>query len=128
MKTRPKFTRISEEMKNWSALLEAEMSTWPAVTTRRMFGMLAMYHKGRIFAALPRTRCFDTPRSVAFKLDTKTPQTMKLLQADSRIPGTRNEDGRWISFEVSSAADLKDALKWFDLAYRSCLSKNNSKS
>src|SRR5215467_5135178 len=118
MTTRPKFARISEEMKHWSALMEAELSAWPAVTTRRMFGMLAFYRKGRIFAALPRTRCFETPRSVAFKLDPKTPQTMKLLRADSRIPKMRAEERRWISFELSSAADLKDALKWFDLAYR----------
>ena len=128
MKTRPKFARISEEMKHWSALLEAELSAWPAVTTRRMFGMLALYRKGRIFAALPRTRCFETPRSVAFKLDPKTPQTMKLLRADSRILNARAEESRWISFELSSAADMKDALKWFDLAYQTCLSRKNSKS
>lgn len=128
MKTRPKFARISEEMKQWSALLEAELSGWPAVTTRHMFGMLAFYRKGRIFAALPRTRCFETPRSVAFKLDPKTPRTVKMLQADARIPRTRADESRWISFELSSNADLKDALKWFDLAYRTCLSKNNSKS
>ncbi|HEY6252357.1 MAG TPA: luciferase family protein [Candidatus Angelobacter sp.] len=114
-------------MKQWSALLEAELSNWPAVTTRRMFGMLAFYRKGKIFAALPRTRCFETPRSVAFKLDPMTPRTVKLLQADARIPSTR-EESRWISFELSSPADLNDALKWFDLAYRTCLSKNNSKS
>lgn len=115
-------------MKHWSALLEAELSAWPAVTTRRMFGMLALYRKGRIFAALPRTRCFETPRSVAFKLDPKALQTMKLLRADSRILNARAEESRWISFELSSAADMKDALKWFDLAYQTCLSRKNSKS
>ena len=128
MKTRPRFAPISEEMKHWSVLLEAEISTWAGVTTRRMFGMLALYRKGKIFAALPRTRCFETPRSIAFKLDPKTPRTVKLLQADARIPSARREEGRWISFEVSSTDDLKDALKWFDLAYRTCLSKNNSKN
>src|SRR5215469_13014991 len=115
-------------MKHWSVLLEAELSAWPAVTTRRMFGMLAFYRKGRIFAALPRTRCFETSRSVAFKLDPKTPKTMKLLRADTRILSTRAEEHRWISFELASAADMKDALRWFDLAYQTCLSRKNSKS
>lgn len=114
-------------MKQWSALLEAELTTWPAVTTRRMFGMLAMYRKGKIFAVLPRTRCFETPRSVAFKLDAKAPRIAKMLRADSRIPA-RTGEGSWIPFELGSAADLKDALKWFDLAYRNCLSKANSKN
>ena len=128
MKERPKFARISEEMKHWSALLEAELSTWSAVTTRRMFGGLALYRKGKIFALLPRTRCFETPHSVAFKLATKTPQLTRQLRADSRIPDSRKDDANWISYEVRSAEDLKDALKWFDLAYRNCLSRNNSKS
>jgi len=128
MKRRPHFARISEEMKHWSALLEAEVSQWPAVTTRRMFGMLGVYRKGKIFAALPRTRCFETPRSVAFKLGRKTPRMVKRLQSDSRISPTWSQDSKWIAYEVSSTHDLKDALKWFDLAYRNCLSNNNSNS
>lgn len=115
-------------MKQWSALLEAEISQWPAVTTRRMFGMLGIYRKGKIFAALPRTRCFETPRSVAFKLVEKTPQTVKRLQSDPRISSAWEQDSKWISYEVHSGEDLKDALKWFDLAYRNCLSRNNSKN
>jgi hypothetical protein len=125
MKSRRKLARVSEEMKQWSALLEAELSAWPAVTTRRMFGMLVFYRKGRIFAALPRTRSFDTPRSVAFKLKQKTPQLLKLLRADARISSTWNKETKWISYELSSAADLTEALKWFDLAYRNCLSRQN---
>ena len=128
MKRRPQFARISEEMKQWSALLEAELAAWPAVTTRRMFGMLAFYRRGKVFAALPRTRCFETPRSVAFKLPRKTPQTLKRLRSDERILTTWNQDSKWIAYELNSAQDLKDALQWFDLAYRNCLSANNSKS
>src|SRR5215471_13313092 len=128
MKSRPKFARISEEMKQWSGLLENELSTWPDVTTRPMFGMLGLYRKGRIFGALPVTRCFETPRSVAFRLSQKTPRILKLLQADERIPEARKDDAKWISFELNSAQDINDALKWFELAYRNCRSKNNSKS
>lgn len=92
-----------------------------------MFGMTVYYRKGMIFAALPRTRSFATPRSVAFKLHRKTRRILSMLQADSRIANPRQEDGRWISLELTSEKDLADALKWFDLAYRTCLSSNNSK-
>src|SRR5215470_12778418 len=128
MKSRPKFARVSEEMKQWSGLLEAELSRWPNVTTKPMFGKLGLYRKGRIFGALPVTRCFETPRSVAFRLSQKTPRISKMLQADERIPRSRRQEARWIAFELNSAQDINDALKWFDLAYRNCLSKNNSKS
>ena len=90
--------------------------------------MTVYYRKGMIFAALPRTRSFATPRSVAFKLHRKTRRILSMLQADSRIANPRQEDGRWISLELTSEKDLADALKWFDLAYRTCLSSNNSKN
>ncbi|HWZ45387.1 MAG TPA: hypothetical protein VNW97_18070 [Candidatus Saccharimonadales bacterium] len=115
----PHLSRISEEMKRWSALLDAELSTWPAITSRAMFGMKVFYRKGKIFAALPRTRCFNTPRSVAFKLYRKTPQMLKLLAADSRIARPFSEAGHWISLELADEKDLTVALKWFDRAYRS---------
>jgi hypothetical protein len=125
---RPKFARVAEEMKQWSALLGAELASWPAVTSRRMFGMTVFYRKGVVFAALPRTRSFETPRSVAFKLYKKSPRVRKLLEADSRIANPLQEDAKWIRLELESEKDLADALKWFDLAYRTCPSKSNSKS
>lgn len=126
--TRPKLAVVSEQVKEWSALLGTELASWPAVTSRRMFGMTVFYRKGVIFAALPGTRAFNTPHSVAFKLHRKTPRTLKLLEADPRIAHPLREDATWISLELTDEKDLAIALKWFDLAYRNCLSKNNSKS
>jgi hypothetical protein len=115
--------RISEEMKRWSALLEEELATWPAVTWQPMFGMTVAYRKGAVFAALPRTRAFETPRSVAFKLYRETPRVRRMLESDSRIAGkTVKPHGSWIALELTSDSDLADALKWFELAYRMCLS------
>jgi len=116
--SRPKLARISEEMKQWSALLADELTTWPRVTSRSMFGMKVFYRKDVIFAALPRTRCFNTPRSVAFKLYRKTPQMLKLLAADPRIARPFREEGHWISLELADEKDLTDVLKWFDRAYQ----------
>lgn len=115
-------------MKEWSALLGTELASWPWVTSRRMFGMTVFYRKGVIFAALPRTRSFETPHSVAFKLLRPTPRILKILEADPRIANPLREEAKWISLELTGEKDLADALKWFDLAYRNCLSKNNSKS
>jgi hypothetical protein len=125
MESRRKLARASEEMKEWSVLLDAELSSWPSITSRRMFGMTVFYRRGVIFAALPRTRSFDTPRSIAFKLYRRTVQVRKRLEADARIA---NPDAKWISLELDGEKDLTKALKWFDLAYRTCLSRNNSKS
>jgi hypothetical protein len=105
-------------MKQWSALLADELVAWPGVTSRSMFGMTVFYRKSVIFAALPRTRCFGTLRSVAFKLYRRTPQVLKLLADDSRIARPSREDAHWISLELQDENDLADTLRWFDRAYQ----------
>ena len=110
---------VSEEMEEWSALLGTELASWPAVTSRRMFGMTAYYRKKKVFAVLPRTRAFGESQSIGFKMERKTPQTRKRLAADPRI--VLREDAKWISLEIIAEKDLRNALKWLDLAYRGCL-------
>jgi len=83
-----------------------------------MFGMTVFYRKGRIFGALPRTKTFTTPNSIAFKLYRKTPQVNKMLNVDSRITDRNKEDGSWISFELGGDQHLNDALRWLEQAYR----------
>src|SRR5262245_30260845 len=117
-KPRPKLAPVSEGMKEWSALLGTELASWPAVTSRRMFGMTAFYRKKEIFAVLPRTRTFGESQSIGFKLERKTPQIRKRLAADQRI--ALREDAKWLSLEVRDQKDLKNALEWLDLAYRAC--------
>ncbi len=106
-------------------MLGAELLTWPSVTSRLMFGMTVFYRKGAIFAALPRTRCFETPNSIAFKLYDKSSRIRKMLESDARIANTLRPDARWITFELASDKDLAGALKWFDVAYRACSSKTS---
>lgn len=126
-KVRIPFVRISDEMRQWSSALGAELVTWPSVTSRPMFGMTAFYRKGAVFAALPRTRCFETPQSVAFKLKAKTPRLRKMLQSDPRIAPTLRPDANWITLELGSDKDLAAALEWFAVAYRACAAKPGSK-
>lgn len=113
MRDRPKMPPISEEMKQWSAMLKTEVSGWPQISTKPMFGMMGLYRRKRIFGGLPVTRGFDTPNSVIFRFDPMPQDLEQRAQKDSRIaPGKR-----WFSFNVRSAEDLRDALWWLNQAY-----------
>lgn len=108
-------------MKQWSALLAQELNSWSGVTSRPLFSMTAFYRAGRIFAVVPRTKAFETPNSVGFKLYRESRKTSKLVRADARIRLSTGKKMGWNGFELDDASDLRDALKWFDLAYRSCV-------
>jgi hypothetical protein len=113
MRDRPKMPPISEEMKQWSAMLKAEVSGWPQISTKPMFGMMGLYRRKKIFGGLPVTRGFDTPNSVILRFDPVPQDLEQRADKDSRItPGKR-----WFSFEVASAGDLRDALWWLNQAF-----------
>ena len=91
MRERPKMPPISEEMKQWSV----------------------MYRGKKIFGGLPVTRGFDTPNSVILRFDPMPQDLEQRALKESRItPGKR-----WLSFEVQSTKDLRDALWWLNQAY-----------
>jgi hypothetical protein len=104
-------------MKAWSAALATELATWHKVSTRLMFGLMAVYRGGQIFAALPRTRGMNTANSFGFKLDTPAPRVITRLQRDSWISSTQIAKARWFTFEITSDADLRAALDWLSQAY-----------
>src|SRR5262249_49911681 len=114
---RPKLPKISEEMKAWSAALGAEVAWWPGISTRGMFGFTALYRSDQIFAVLPRTRGMGTPNSIAFKLESPSARTRKLLGTDSRVGETQMQAARWFTFELNSDQDLHDGLEWIGRAY-----------
>lgn len=114
MRDRPKMPLISEEMKQWSAMLETEVAGWPQISTKPMFGMMGLYRRRKIFGGLPVTRGFDTPNSVIFRFDPIPGDLEQRALKDSRItPGKR-----WFCFEVGSTGDLRDALWWLNQAYK----------
>lgn len=115
---RPKLLRVSEEMKQWSTLLEQELGGWPGVTSRPMFGLVGFYRRGVIFAALPRTRALSTSNSIIFRFDPMPPQLLRRAKKDPRIAWERKAPGaRWYSFELNSADELSDVLWWLNQAY-----------
>lgn len=113
MRDRPKMPPISEEMKQWSAMLKTEVSGWPQISTKPMFGMMGLYRGKKIFGGLPVTRGFDTPNSVIFRFDPIPSDLEERASKDKRVsPGKR-----WFSFDVGSTEDLRDALWWLNQAY-----------
>lgn len=115
---RVKFPLISEEMKEWSALLASELNSWPGITTRSMFGFLFFYRRGKVFAALPRTRGFDSPSSLVFKLNPMSPGLLKCARDDRRMSASMKASSKgWFAFELASESDLREALFWLNHAY-----------
>lgn len=119
MRVRPKMPPISEEMKQWSALLKAEVSGWPQVSSRPMFGMLGVYRGKKIFAALPVSRAIGTAKSVAFRISPMPPDLQQRAVKDPRLVADTQTEGvrRWYTFEMGSTEDLRDALWWLNQAY-----------
>jgi hypothetical protein len=108
MRERPKLPKIGEEMQRWSALLSEEISTWPRVSSRPMFGMTAFYRREQIFAAVPRTRAPRTDRSVLIKLPGVSHERLKAGGG----PGAG-----WVTFELEAESDVAEALRWLGEAY-----------
>jgi hypothetical protein len=104
-------------MKAWSAALADEVTTWPGLSTRPMFGLTALYRRGKIFAVLPRTRGMETPNSLAFKLESVGPRILARARRDPRIAFTEMQKARWLRFEITSDTDLHAVLDWLGRAY-----------
>ena len=117
MKARPKLLPITEQMKEWSAHLDREISSWAGVVRKPMFGMIAFYRDDTIFAAIPRTKSFEPENSAAFKLNNPAPKLKSQLDEDDRIILSPKGMTGWTSFDIRDASDLNAALRWIEAAY-----------
>ena len=113
-----KLSPISEEMRQWSALLESEVLSWPGAIAKRMFGFRALYRGNRIFAALPHSRGFGPDASILLKFDPVPRALLKRAESDNRLKGNTPGNG-WFSFTLNSDTDLHDALEWLNHSYES---------
>ena len=104
-------------------MLMADLNSWPHISTRKMFGFLFFYRKGVVFAALPLTRGFDSPSSLILKFCPMPAKLWKRAQADERMHTSTRVPGQgWLSFQLHSEADLRDALSWLNQAYEAARS------
>lgn len=83
-----------------------------------MFGLIGLYRGDQIFAALPSTRCLGLPDSLAFKLENASVSVLAKIERESRIQTTIMKARRWYLFELTSDANLRDALDWLHQAYK----------
>jgi hypothetical protein len=81
-------------MRRACALLAEEISGWPDVSMRLMFGFRAVYRNGVIFAMLPDKRALESAGAITYK-----------------------EGGKWVLFEVGDENDLGRALAVIEKAY-----------
>ncbi len=115
---RPKLLPITEEMKQWSAMLGKELTSWPGVASKPMFGFRGFYRKRVIFAALPVSRALHSPSAIIFKFKLMSPALLQRAKKDLRMDAsTRAPGAGWFSFELNSSIDLRDALWWLNHAY-----------
>lgn len=99
-------------------MLQSELTSWPHVSTKSMFGFLSFYRRGVIFAALPRSRGFDSPSSLILKFNPMPPALLKRAQSDRRMDTNTRVPGKgWFTFRLNSEGDLRDALWWLSQAY-----------
>ena len=108
MAERPKPFKIDADMQRWCSLLEQELLAWPEVTAKPMFGMIGFYRRKSIFAAIPRTRAFETARSLLIKLPGLN---------DARLKRASGPGSGWAAYELESANDITEALTWLERAY-----------
>ncbi len=114
----PKWFPIDDEMKELSAMLEKEVSDWPGISKRPMFGYQGLYRDGAIFAALPRSRAMKSPRSIMFKVASVTPAILDSANKDSRVDtGLRMPGAGWFFFELDEPSATQGALGWLGRAY-----------
>jgi len=139
-------------MKQWCALLEGEVETWPQVRSRPMFGMRAFYRGKRIFACIPRTRALGSANAIILKfphasellrraggellaLDPLPQPAQKRRALGAPDPGAAaprstpspatagaRRGPRWLALEINGQEDLRRALEWLDQAYRNTVS------
>jgi hypothetical protein len=83
-----------------------------------MFGFVAYFRGRRIFAGLPKSKSMHSSSSIIFKFHKLSGMLMTALRRDSRVAISELGGVGWQSFELSSDADLRDALAWLDRAYR----------
>lgn len=114
----PKLFLIDDEMKKLSAMLEKEISDWPGISKKPMFGFQGLYRDGVIFAALPRSRAMNSPRSLMFKFASVSPAILDSAKKDSKVDAVSSMPGAgWFAFELKETSAMQGALGWLGRAY-----------
>lgn len=115
-------------MKAWSAALAAELRDWPQVSQKSFFGFTALYRDKTMFGLLPRTRSIFKGGAVAFRFEDANLSKRVRMEQDSRVSAFDKDKTRWFTFELSSNADLHDALNYLGAAYDAARTAKKTRS
>jgi hypothetical protein len=99
-------------MKRWSAMLESELSSWPGISNKSMFGFL-LFSVGAGFLRLFRRRAVSTALRRSSQIQSNAINLAARCQ--ERPPHghqhhTRISGKGWFPFELGSERDLREAL------------------
>ena len=112
-----KLSHVSEAMRQWCALMEAELLSWPQVTAKPMFGMLGFYRNGNIFAAVPKDRTVGNTDAVLVKLQGASEKVAAEALGSPKAITTAMPKAGWICMAMDSIDDVRVMLDWFSRAY-----------
>src|SRR6185312_13432830 len=97
---------------------EREVSSWPQVNFKSMFGMTAIYRGKAIFGLLPKTRSLYSADSVWMKFGKLTPSIQKKLQDEQRILPPRHLNGaRVYTMDDATPAVYGFIIEWLAIAH-----------
>jgi hypothetical protein len=115
---RAAFLPASEELKGLVAAIEAEVSSWPQVSLKPMFGMTAIYRRNIIFGLLPKTRSLHAGDCVWIKFARLTPAIKKKLQQESRmVPPSKPTGAQWHTISAVTPAEYGFLIEWLANAH-----------
>jgi TfoX/Sxy family transcriptional regulator of competence genes len=97
--------------------MESELLSWPQVTSKPMFGMVGLYRKGKIFAAIPKDRTVGNTDAVLVKLHGASERLAKQALSSPKAITTAMPKAGWIAMAMDSMDDVREMLRWFSRAY-----------
>ena len=112
--------------RRWAATLQLELEQWPGVTAKRAFGMVMVYRRDVVFAALPGTRALYEEDAILIKFARESPALAKRIAAEKCFaPGTMQERGKkkhgegrkWRIYLLLQERDAREAVEWLAHAY-----------
>ena len=108
----------SPELRGFVASIEQEVSSWPQVQLKPMFGMTAVYRARTIFGLLPKTRSLHSGDQVWLKFAKLTAPMKKKLAAEPRIlPPTKPTGAQWYTISEVKPEDYSFVIEWLALAH-----------
>lgn len=117
----------SEAAQRWANSICLELEQWPGVTMRRAFGMVMVYRREFVFAALPGTRALFEEDAILIKFVRESAVLLKKIADEKRFAvGTMQDRGKkkqgegrkWRIYLLREERDVREVVEWLARAYK----------